>query len=220
MGMTLSQMVSEVQSAVGDTSSGFRDTIIAVLNRKRKLLFRKHQPSAAEAVQTVSLVSGTEEYDLPSTVGHIYAAKGGDGREISVRDEREFLLEHGENESDTGDPNIIRQYGRSSSGGLKVKFWPIPQSAETATLLVYTQPATLSDDDDTSEFDDDFDQASLEETIAYCQLINQDPMAQVSEKMAKRTSDDYAAFEKPVTGAAKATIIRTDEFVNFRRDYD
>lgn len=221
MGMTLKSMVEEVQEAVGNKASDFRNRIISVINRKREITHNKHFPKGTRTTLSHNLLIGTAEYDLASTVGFIHYATGANGRQIEAKDEVVFQREFAGHQDMNGPTEIIRVFGRSSSGGLKIFAWPIPESGEAITLFISSKPSTLANDDDTSEFELAFDQVVMEQTIEYCSMLNRDPeMASVAGVASRQSSKDFGSNDEDASGGSGATEIRQDDFVTFRREND
>ena len=215
--LTFGEAIKEIQAATGNESNDFKLIIKRVYNRKRRLVAKQHKATAQQSSYTLSLAAGQSSYDLSSAVAFVERGYGADGRLIEAMDEAIFRDEYGDQEGEPGPPVILRQYGRDGELNLTLKMWPVPDEAEEITLLVQTQPAWLGEDNETSEMDDAFDDVALAQAIAYCQVLNQDEMAQISSNLAKGGMDVLKGADQTVRGGQRYQNIKQDASIEVRR---
>ena len=111
------------------------EELVANINEAIKQVYRRTNP--IKSVISLSIVSGTNTYSLPSYVLSVKNVKRGTGEEVSVK-ELDELWHLQDLYTRTGDPiNFIVDSALNS-----IQLYPTPTASDTLKLIVYRLPLT------------------------------------------------------------------------------
>lgn len=146
---------TNVGTRVGDTSTAFATTIGVYVNQRYKDVLRRTNWGAIKDDYTVSVVSGTSDYTLPSNFGkELYAFNQTSGIDIPFASLEKLEQEYQSTLNSTGTVDYYSIFSSTDSSAAsaarikKLRTWKIPSSDFTLELPYTLYPTDLSADTD------------------------------------------------------------------------
>lgn len=148
MGRDYSVLKDNIGSDVGDTSTSTATIIGRYINRRYMDIIRRLNVTYINEDYTVSVVSGTQDYEMESDfIEAIYAVDTTNNTHLKRINLEDIPYEKSENVDATGSVSAYTIFD-SDDGSKYLRVWKTPTSNLTISLPYRARPSELSDDTD------------------------------------------------------------------------